>query len=86
MRKEKAVCLTRRQARIMTLLAVAAVLISYHSHSSSIPELRYGLLGLVPHDVSKSFEYTRCFSFSHCGSNTRRGIAGQAEAEKCKVP
>ena len=57
MRKEKAVCLTRRQARIMTLLAVAAVLISYRSHSSSALGLRYGLLGLVGHDSCKSFEY-----------------------------
>ena len=58
MRNEKAVCLTRRQASIMTVLTVAAVLISYRSHSGAGSRLRYGLLGLVQHEFCKSFAYT----------------------------
>ena len=91
MRYEKVVCLTRRQASIMPLLAVAALLISHRSHSGAASGLRYGLLGLVQHDFCKLFEYTieytisRTFNHSHCYCESRRGIAGQAEAENSRL-
>ena len=84
MRKEKAVCLTRREARIMTLLAVAALLISYRSHSGTAPGLRYGLLGLVQHIFCKSFEYTTRLIFHTVVASLEEGLRARPRLKRVK--